>query len=88
MKTLQAWHSSGLSLIEYLQQPCEIDEGLYNYIGEVVAPKYCSNGLIQLGEPHKVDDVGISYHVTAIYVDHKYFYKYFYIGVLPEFYQK
>lgn len=47
MKTRKGWNKSNLDLKDYLPEPCRIDEELHNYLGEIVAPKYCGQGLIQ-----------------------------------------
>lgn len=83
MKTLKKWGKSNLSLIEYLTEPCQIDEELHNYLGEIVAPQYCFSGLIQLGEAERSDDDGILYYMSSSFVNGKYFY----LGILPEFRQ-
>ena len=83
MKTLKGWNKSNLSLIEYLTEPCQIDEELHNYLGEIVAPQYCFGGLVQLGEAERSDDVGILYYMSSSFVNGKYFY----LGILPEFRQ-
>ncbi len=81
MKTRKGWEKSGLGLKEYLQDPCRIDEELHNYLGEVVAPQYCYDGLIQTGEASLSDEFGVSRYMTSIFINGKYFY----LGILPEF---
>ena len=88
MKTKTGWENSALDLDEYLNEPCEIDEALSNYIGECVSPKYIDEGLTQGGDPIKHDgnpengDL-IGYYATTSTVNGKHFY----LGVLPEFRQ-
>lgn len=72
---------SGLDLNEYLEEPCQIDEELHNYLGEVVSPQYCYDGLIQTGEASLSDEFGVSRYMTSIFINRKYFY----LGILPEF---
>lgn len=84
MKTLKGWEKSpNLNLGEYLKEPCRINEELYNYIAEVVSPQYCSDGIIQEGEPEFTNEDGIYHYMTVTLVNGKYFY----LGVLPEFKQ-
>jgi len=83
MKTRKGWEKSNLDLINYLTEPCQIDEELHNYLGEIVAPQYCYDGLIQLGEAERTDDDGIFYYMSSSFVNGKYFY----LGILPEFRQ-
>jgi hypothetical protein len=82
-KTYKAWEKSGLDLENYLTEPCEIDEELYNYLGEIVPPQYCYDGLLQSGEADHSDDDGVMYFLSASIVNEKYYY----LGVLPEFIQ-
>lgn len=82
MKTYKEWDLSELNLDKYLTEPCEIDEELELYIGEIVAPQYLGNGLTQMGEAEKDED-GIPFYMTTSCVNGKYFY----LGVLPEFKQ-
>lgn len=79
-KTKRGWEKSNLNLDKYLTEPCEIDEELYNYIGETVAPEYCSDGIIQLGEASYEKD-GVLHYDTASFINGKYFY----LGILPKF---
>lgn len=83
MKTRKGWNKSNLDLKNYLPEPCQIDESLHNYLGEIVAPQYCYDGLIQLGEAERSDDEGIMYYMTSVHINGKYFY----LGILPEFRQ-
>jgi hypothetical protein len=80
MKTLKGWEKSGIDLDEYLTEPCRIDEGLANYIGECVAPVYVTPQFIQGGDPIKEEDDVLFYRTVSIVGD-----KYFNIGILPEF---
>lgn len=83
MKTLQEWEESDLDLDQYLTEPCEIDEALYNEIAEVVPPAYCLNGLVQGGDP--IRDVpfceGVLTYDTVMHLNGRFFY----LGELPEF---
>lgn len=45
MKTLKQWQKSGKDLEDFIQPGDWIDEGLFNYIGEIVCPYYCSRDL-------------------------------------------
>ncbi len=88
MKTLKKWEKSGLDLDIYLGEPCEIDEDIANYIGEVVAPNYLGHDLVQGGDAERsVESYDsfkkIYFYMTTSYVNGKYFY----LGVLPEFKQ-
>lgn len=51
MKTLKQWEKSGLDLEDFIHPGDWISEDLYNYIGEIVCPYYCSKDLIQGGDP-------------------------------------
>lgn len=84
MKTKKQWEKSGLDLDEFLgEEPCRIDEDLYNYIGEAVAPNWCCQSFVQLGEAEKEDEdiPGLMYYTTATHVGDRYFY----LGILPDF---
>lgn len=81
MKTRKGWDKSNIDLDKYLNEPCEIDEELYNYIAEVVMPNYHMNGLIQGGDAIDTDENEVLTYQTVLYVNNKYFY----IGILPEF---
>lgn len=83
MKTLKKWEKSVLNLEDYMPIPCEIDEELYLYLGEIVAPQYCGCGFVQLGECEREDKFGTRYFMPASIVEGKYYY----IGILPEFKQ-
>lgn len=83
MKTLKGWERSKLDLDVYLSETCQIDESLHNYLGEIVAPQYCGNGLVQLGEAERSDSDGTMYYMTSMHLNGKYFY----LGILPEFAQ-
>lgn len=88
MKTLKKWEKSKLDLDDYLSEPCEIDEDLSNYIGEVIAPQYCGNGLTQGGDAIKSEESydnfkKIYFYMTTSYINGKHFY----LGILPEFKQ-
>lgn len=82
MKTKKEWNKSGLDLTEYLDEPCEINEELFNYILECTAPQYLDYGLGQTGEAEKHED-GVGYYMTVSFVNNKHFY----LGILPEFVQ-
>jgi len=56
MKTLKQWEKSGLDLEDFIHPGDWISEDLYNYIGEIVCPYYCSKDLIQGGDPIKSED--------------------------------
>lgn len=83
MKTRKGWERSKLDLDVYLYEPCRIDEELHNYLGEIVAPQYCNNGLVQLGEAERSDIDGTMCYMTSMHINGKYFY----LGILPEFAQ-
>jgi hypothetical protein len=81
MKKFKAWEKSKLNLNEYLIEPCQIDEELYLSIGSIVVPKCNLNGFIQCGEAeYEKDDM--FYYMTVSIVNGKYYY----LGILPEFY--
>lgn len=82
MKTYKQWEESEKDFHDFIEPMDEIDEELYLYYGEVVAPKYCANGLIQCGEAWKRQR-----HVYWYETFNKVNDKYYYIGVLPEFKQ-
>ena len=82
MKTKKAWEKSGLDLDKYLTEPCLIDEDLFLYLGEIVAPQYCGGGIVQLGEAERSED-GVQFYMSASHIDGKYYY----LGILPEFKQ-
>lgn len=87
IKTKKGWDKSGLNLDKYLTEPCEIDEEMYMYIGECVAPKYCSPWLTQGGDPEtsapsfNEEDDDVFYYMTVSEVNDRYYY----LGILPEF---
>lgn len=81
MKTYKQWQKSSLDLDQFLEYPCEIDEKLYMYIAEIVAPNYCNGGIFQCGEPMYSDENGIGWYDTVSDVKGKYFY----LGILPDF---
>ena len=90
MKTLEAWEKSNLDLDDYLgNEPCEIDEVLFNYIAETVLPQFLYGGFVQGGECER------SEFTNPFYLEEIFFYmttssvneKYFYLGILPEFKQ-
>ena len=81
-KTLLEWEASNLDLDEYLTEPCEIDEDLYNYLGECTTPQYHGEGLLQSGESTKEEE-GVAFYMSAMNVDENFFY----LGELPEFMQ-
>lgn len=80
-KSYKRWQKLNINLDKYLCSPCEIDEELYNYLGETVPPQYCSNGFVQLGECVYSDDIGTNYYMTASMYEGKYYF----LGILPEF---
>lgn len=87
MKTYNDWEKSNIDLDKYLGEiPCEIDEGLFNYVGEAVAPLFIYDGFAQCGEVEftkgEREDM-ISYHITCRIIEDKYYY----LGILPEFQQ-
>lgn len=83
MKTLKAWEKSNYRLDAYLGKiPCQIDEALALYIGECVAPQYCSPDFTQTGEPD-YEKYGVECYITTSSVDGKYYF----LGILPEFKQ-
>ena len=92
MKTYKEWVESKLDLYDFLgEYPVEIDEDIfYDQLG-AVSPAYYDFGLLQVGEPYthlKSDNTeyGIpAYCTIKIVTDKDYIYRYFYIGILPEF---
>lgn len=88
IKTKKDWDESGLNLGVFMPFPCEIDEEMYNYIGEVVAPNSTyHNDIAQCGEATaKAKYWGTFTYMTAISIlDANEERRYFYIGELPEF---
>ena len=83
MKTLKQWQKSGKDLEDFIQPGDWIDKGLFNYIGEIVCPYYCSRSLIQGGDPIKQED-GVLFYCTCHHTDDD---RYLYLGILPEFKQ-
>ena len=87
MKTYKKWQKANINLDIYLGEiPCEIDEELYHYIGETVAPTYCGGGFVQLGEAERSEGEypdTTDYYMTCSYT----FGKFYYLGILPEFKQ-
>ena len=87
MKTFEKWEKSGMPLVEYLVEPCQIDEKLHYFLGECVAPKYLAKGLVQCGECENTDFainnhyLFVGHYMTTSFVNGKYFY----LGILPEF---
>lgn len=82
IKTLKQWDKSGKDLDKFLSAGDWIDEDLCNYIGEVVAPAYCSCEFVQGGNPFKCED-GVLFYSTVHLVGGRYLY----LGILPEFKQ-
>lgn len=86
-KTFKGWEKSNIDLDKYLNEPCEIDEELSLYIGEIVPPQYLDCGLTQGGDCQITDDSEdgglIGYYMTTSIVNDKHFY----LGILPEFRQ-
>lgn len=87
MKTKKGWDASNLSLSVYMKEPTEIDEEMYMYISEVVAPHYLRQDLTQGGDPYGAmpaeDGTTVFTYMTVSEVNGKYFY----LGILPEFKQ-
>lgn len=80
MKTRKEWERSEKNLTEFLNVGDRIDEAMFNYIGEVVAPAFWHYGFVQCGEPERHEG-SVSFHMTACLVREQYFY----LGVLPRF---
>lgn len=86
MKTFDEWSGSGKRLGQFLHEPCEIDEALAMYIGEIVAPAYVSPEFIQGGDAVRSiegEDGDVFIYATVSMIGDKYFY----LGELPEFKQ-
>lgn len=83
-KTLKQWEKSNLDLDKFLFEPCEIDEEMFNWIGEIISPQYLGEGIVQGGDCDRHVD-GVGFYATA-YHDSQ-FNTYFYLGILPEFKQ-
>lgn len=83
MKTLKQWKKSGLDLEDFLHPGDWISEDLYNYIGEIIFPYYCSRDFIQGGDPIKSEN-GVLFYCTCHHTDDD---RYLYLGILPEFKQ-
>lgn len=90
-KTFKKWEKSDLDLDDYLGEiPCEIDEELYNFIGECVAPQYLGgqNGLVQGGDAFDSEDTGEDFEEIFTYSTCRQIgEKFYYLGILPEFKQ-
>jgi len=70
-----------LELKDYLAQPCEIDEEMYNHIiCGYVPPSYSDANLYQAGEAER-EERGVYYYMTVSKSNNKYWY----LGILPEF---
>jgi hypothetical protein len=82
MKTIKMWEKSNLNLDDFLKPGDRISEDLANYIGECIAPVYCSSEFVQGGDAIKSEDSVLFY--MTIYRKNK---GYLYLGVLPEFKQ-
>jgi hypothetical protein len=82
MKTRKGWEKSNIILSDYLKKPCQIDEALHNYIGEIVTPQYNYDGIVQCGEAEYHDGYVLNY-MTSRHINGKYFY----LGILPEFHK-
>jgi hypothetical protein len=83
MKTYEDWESNGGGLSSFLQPCDEIDEHLYDYIGGVVSPQYCSRTLLQSGEAVR-EEKGVMFYMSFTAREDG---KYFYLGILPKFKQ-
>jgi hypothetical protein len=84
IKTKKEWDGihSDLELDQYLQPMDEVDEELYLYCGEIVAPQYCSYYFLQMGEA-EFEHKNVYYYSTFAHVGGRYYY----LGKLPEFMQ-
>ena len=80
MKTLEQWENSGLDLVEFLGDPCEIGMCIVDYLRDCTVPAYCSDLIIQGGDPIRTEG-DVSFYQTILKVDRKDWY----IGILPEF---
>ena len=83
MKTKKEWIRSERELTSFLRVGDQIDESLYNYIAEVVAPTYMNQGWVQMGEC-QYSEGNTMYYVTAHY-DMGRTGIYTYYGILPLF---
>lgn len=82
IKTYKKWEKSNKNLDEYLQPLDQIDEELYNYLGEIVPAQYSSENFVQNGEA-EFERYETLHYMTGYHKNGKYFY----LGVLPEFKQ-
>lgn len=83
IKTLKKWEKSSLDLDKFLNPCDQIDEELYEYVGSIVHPQYCSRAFVQKGEADFKED-GVYFYMTFSRVNEKYYY----LGILPEFVQE
>ncbi|TGE22807.1 hypothetical protein [Hymenobacter metallicola] len=83
MKTYDEWEATEVSLTQYLQPCDEIDEELYDHMGGVVSPQYCTQRLLQSGEPER-EERGVMHYLSFMAREDG---KYFYLGILPKFKQ-
>lgn len=83
VKTFKQWEKSRLDLEDFLHPGDWISEDLYNYIGEIAFPYYCSKDFIQGGDPIKSEDK-VLFYCTCHHTDDD---RYLYLGILPEFKQ-
>lgn len=82
-KTFKQWAKQDKDLDEFLSPGDYIDERLYNYIGEITCPAYCSKNFIQGCDAIRSED-GVLFYITVYRTNDN---KYLYLGVLPEFKQ-
>lgn len=80
-KTFKQWIKQNKDLDDFLSPGDYIDERLYNYIGEIIPPAYCSRDLIQGCDAIKSEGDVLFYISVYRTADNRYLY----LGVLPEF---
>ena len=83
MKTYQAWEDGPeMPITDYIQPGDEVDDEMYNHFSGVVSPKYCTGGVLQVGEAD-FEHKGRRYYKTFSIVDGRHRY----LGILPPFKQ-
>lgn len=88
VKNFKTWLKTDIDLDEYMQNiPCEIDEEMYNYIAECVAPNYLFNGIVQGGDPYGTIPTGYEDDIELYDTVREVNGRYYFLGILPEFKQ-
>ena len=64
MKTLKQWQESKLDLSQFLQPGDPVDDGLFDYMLEVMPPACLTPTCLQMGEPFDHDYQGRPLYLT------------------------